>query len=115
MVRRFLGGVAIAAVATTLSLSVLTGTASAAVGNITVSQLNAIGLPVCTQTHVVANLTAPQTIHASTCAGATLVAINTTTVQPITVRTDYATVRMLTLFITPIGPRGVDIDVPAGL
>lgn len=116
MIRRFLGGVGITAVLTMLLfLSVLTGTANAAVGTIVVKQLNAIGIPVCAKNHFVNNQTAPQTIHDATCAGAVLVSITSTTVQPITVRTDYATVRMLGLLVTPIGPNGVHIDVPAGL
>ncbi|MGH3777997.1 MAG: hypothetical protein ACRDRR_20070 [Pseudonocardiaceae bacterium] len=116
MIRRYLGGAAITAAATALLFSTLTaGTANAAVGAITVQQLNANLIPVCAQNYVVANLTAPKTIHDPTCAGAVMAAITTTTAQPITVRTDYAVLTMLATSVTPIGPNGINIDVPAGL
>jgi hypothetical protein len=92
----------------------LSGTANAAVGAILVQQLNANLIPVCTQNYVTG--TAPQTIHDPTCAGAAYASITSTaTLHPITVHTDYATWTFNGLYVIPIGPHGLDIDVPGGL
>lgn len=113
--RQFLGGAAITTAATALLLSTLSGTANAAVGGaILVQQLNSNLVPVCAQNYV--NGIAPQTIHDPTCVGAAYVSITSTaTLHPITIHTDYVTYTFNGLYITPIGPHGLDIDVPGGL
>ena len=112
---RFLGGAAVTTAATALLLSTLSGTANAAAGGvILVQQLNAHGILVCAQNYV--NGTEPETIHDATCSGAAYASIiSTATLNPITVHTDYVTYTFNGLYVTPIGPSGLDIDVPGGL
>jgi hypothetical protein len=109
---QLLGG---AAVTTALLLSTLSGTANAAVGGvILVQQLNSsLGL-VCTQNYV--GKLASETIHDPTCADAAYAAITSTaTLHPITVHTDYVTYTFNGLYVTPLGPHGLDIDAPGGV
>ena len=117
MIRRFLGGAAITAAATALLLSALSGTASAAVGNVNVAQVATGGAPaVCAQVYVAANLIAPKTLHVPTCSGATLAEITIATVNPITVRSGTVFVTASNgVYVIPIGSSGIDIELPAGL
>ena len=117
MIRRFLGGAAVTTAATALLLSTLSGTANAAVGSVNVVQLDASGtITVCVNGYVAVNLYVPQTIHVPTCAGAALASVAITTINPITVRSGTVFVTVSNgVYVMPIGPTGIDIDLPPGL
>lgn len=112
---QFAGAAAITTAATALLLSTLSGTANAAVGGvILVQQLNANLIPVCAQNY--ATGIAAETIHDPTCADAAYASITSTaTLHPITVHTDYVTYTFNGLYVTQLGPTGLDIDAPGGV